>query len=165
MIGVNGYELALLYHSNYRWIALIALLILFVWTLLAHRKKAIYTTQALRINIVLTILITIQGLIGLALYSVSPIVQAFWTDISLYIKNRQVRFFGLEHIFMMSLGIILLWLNLIQSKKYLQQVGYFSRQLKMIIWILLIILTSIPWSFSPLTSRPNYRTYANPTGR
>lgn len=165
MIGIKGYELFLMYHSNYRWIAILALCILLIWTYIAKKQKATYTHKALKMNMLLSILISVQGIIGLVLYSISPIAQEFWTDISQYIKNRQVRFFGLEHIFMMSLGILLLWYNVWRSRLHLGSKIFFKKQLNLYIWIIIIMLTSVPWSFSPLTSRPNYRAYEHSFSR
>lgn len=159
MIGIKGYELLLMYHSNFRWIAILALCILFVWTYIAKKQDAVYTRKTLGFNILLTSIVTVQGILGLLLYSISPIAQAFWTDVSQYVKNRQVRFFGLEHIFMMSLGIILLWINIWRSQKHIGSIFFFKKQLNLYIWIILIMLSSVPWSFSPLTSRPNFRAY------
>lgn len=159
MNSIKAYELLLYFHSNYRWIAILALIVLFIWTYSAKKHQKTYTQKAFRINIQLTSIITIQGIIGLLLYSISPIAQAFWTDVSFYIKERQVRFFGLEHIFMMALGIILLWYNVWRSKMYIGSNNFFKKQLNLYIWIIMIMLSSVPWSFSPLTSRPNYRAY------
>lgn len=159
MVAIKGYELLLFYHSNYRWIAILALCILLIWTYIAQKRQTKYTQKALRINILLTSLITVQGILGLLLYSISPIAQAFWSDISVYIKERQVRFFGLEHIFMMSLGIILLWYHVWRSRKHIGSNIFFKKQLNLYIWVIMIMLSSVPWSFSPLTSRPNFRAY------
>jgi hypothetical protein len=73
--------------------------------------------------------------------------------------ERQIRFFGMEHITVMILAIVLIIIGSIKTKLQMDDTVKFKT---MIIWYsvaLLAILTSIPWSFSPLISRPNFRFF------
>ena len=147
----------LIFHSYYRWVVIVILIILFLWILYHKRKKTVFQSNHYCFLLVLTFLIDIQWLLGWMLYSESPIVQEFWKSVGVGIKDRQLRFFGLEHFTMMNLGVILLNYYVARSKYHIHQSSGFTYLYKRLIWIYLIILTSIPWSFSPLTHRPNFR--------
>lgn len=72
---------------------------------------------------------------------------------------RQIRFFGMEHITMMMIAITLITIGSAKAKRKTTDEAKFKT---MAIWFsiaLLLILSSIPWSFSPLTSRPLFRSF------
>jgi hypothetical protein len=73
--------------------------------------------------------------------------------------ERVIRFFGMEHITMMLIAIILITIGSAKAKRKTTDADKFKT---MAIWFtisLMIILSSIPWSFSPLTSRPLFRAF------
>ncbi len=101
----------------------------------------------------------IQLLLGIALYFVSPIVDYFLHNFGTAVHERVIRFFGMEHITMMLIGITVITIGSIKAKRQTTDREKFKT---MAIWFtvaLLIILSSIPWSFSPLISRPNFRGF------
>jgi len=101
----------------------------------------------------------VQLIIGLWLYFISPIVAYFLYNFSTAVHNRQVRFFGMEHVTMMLTGIILITIGSAKAKRKSTDQEKFRT---MAIWFtiaLLVILTSVPWSFSPLVSRPLFRSF------
>ncbi len=147
----------LLLHSYFRWVAIIALIYQMIWIYLGHRNQKPFTKSDQGILIILCMIFNIQLLLGWMLYLQSPLVAYFFKEIPKSIKLREVRFFGLEHVTMMSISIV--WMNIcsFQIKKHIDSKKGFSFLWKRYIWIGLFILASIPWSFSPLTSRPNWR--------
>lgn len=147
----------LLYHSYFRWVVLVVLVFEFCWIWYNKRSGSIFEKRDFLILIACTLLFNIQLLLGWLLYFNSAIVDSFWNNLSIGLKQRQVRFFGLEHMTMMSLAILLL--NYITFKCYylVDKSKTFSFLFRNFIWVVLIILSSVPWSFSPLTSRPNFR--------
>ncbi|WP_312139552.1 hypothetical protein [Sphingobacterium sp.] len=151
-----NYSHWLLYHSYYRWIVLIAMLIQIVWIYINHRNKTTLEIKHYQWLVLFCMLYNIQLVLGWMLYLTSPISNAFWDDLPATLKNRQLRFFGLEHMSMMTLGIVLMNTFTFLVKK---KVGTpaFTYLWKRYIFIYIIILASVPWSFSPLTSRPNFR--------
>ena len=147
----------IVYHSYYRWVVLLAMLIQIGWIFIEHKKKTIFTIHHFRFLLLFTLIVNIQLLIGWLLFLQSNIAQDFWKNVPQNIKNRQMRFFGLEHMSMMSLGIVLSNMYTFLAYKKRKQKEVFTYLLKRYLIIYLIILSSIPWSFSPLTSRPNFR--------
>jgi hypothetical protein len=99
----------------------------------------------------------IQLIIGLYLYSISPFPKYLFSNFPDAVHEREVRFFGIEHITMMLLAIILITIGSAKAKRKKIDEEKFKT---LFIWFgigLLIILSSIPWEFSPLTSRPSFR--------
>ncbi|WFB65130.1 hypothetical protein PZ892_07905 [Sphingobacterium sp. WM] len=150
------YHYLLILHSYFRWLVLFALLFQIVWIFINHRKNKVFSSKDYQILIGLTIIYDIQFFIGWVLYLNSPLVTAFWKDISIGIKTRQLRFFGLEHMSMMTLAVMIINIVTLLVKRKVGSNG-FTYLWKRYIWIGLMILTSIPWSFSPFTNRPNFR--------
>ncbi|HEY0244015.1 MAG TPA: hypothetical protein VGC01_00500 [Mucilaginibacter sp.] len=65
----------------------------------------------------------------------------------------------MEHIIMMLTAIIIITIGSAKAKRKPSAKEKFKT---MAIWYtvaLLIILSSVPWSFSPLISRPNFRPF------
>lgn len=153
------YTELLWFHSNFRWIALFALIYSFIVILVNKLKATIYSKSHFRTLVVICFILNIQLVLGILLFSESPIVSAFWQEVETTIKLRQTRFFGLEHPFMMVLGISLYNYFIYKSKKTINTTEGYQYLFKRLLFVLLILLTSIPWSFSPLTSRPNYRIF------
>ena len=101
----------------------------------------------------------VQLILGGWLYFISPIVDYFLHNLSTAMHERSIRFFGMEHITMMLIGITLITIGSAKAKRKTTDHEKFKT---MAIWFtiaLLIILSSIPWSFSPLISRPNFRGF------
>lgn len=99
----------------------------------------------------------IQLVLGLTLYFVSPIVNYFLHNFSTAVHERSIRFFGMEHITMMLIAITLVTIGSAKTKRQTTNEQKFKT---MTIWYTIafvIIILSIPWSFSPFTSRPNFR--------
>lgn len=147
----------IIYHSYYRWVVLLAMFLQIVWVFIHHKKRTIFTTKHLSILLLFTSILNIQLILGWLLFFHSALSQAFWSSLSVGIKHREMRFFGLEHVSMMSLGIILS--NIYTYMAYIKkgQEGVFTFLWKRYLIVYFIILSSIPWSFSPLTHRPNFR--------
>ncbi|WP_158993824.1 hypothetical protein [Mucilaginibacter sp. L196] len=101
----------------------------------------------------------IQLIVGLWLYIISPIVAYFLGHIKTAMQERAIRFFGIEHITMMLIGIILITLGSARAKRETTDKEKFKT---IAIWYTigaLVILSSVPWSFSPVVSRPNFRPF------
>ena len=101
----------------------------------------------------------IQLVLGIWLYLLSPIVSYFLHNFSTAVHERAIRFFGMEHITMMLIGITVITIGSAKAKRKTTDREKFKT---IAIWFtiaLLVILSSVPWSFSPLISRPNFRHF------
>jgi hypothetical protein len=153
------YPTVLALHSLVRWFVLTSLIFAIVracngWFL---KKKFSRFDNAVR-HWTATIA-HIQLVLGLLVYFVSPIINYFLHHYKDAVHERQVRFFGMEHSIMMITAIVIITIGSAKAKRQPTDHGKYKT---MSIWFtiaLLIILTSIPWVFSPLASRPYFRAF------
>ena len=151
------YGYLLIIHSYLRWIALGFLLFGLIFIFLKKSKKAIYTIKDYQLFKVIKNVFNLQFLVGILLLTQSPMVKAFWSQVSQAVKWREIRFFGLEHPFMMILGLLLLNVFTDKTKDKIGTDTAFNYLFVRYLIILFILFVSVPWSFSPFTARPNFR--------
>jgi len=153
------YAVLLALHSLVRWLVLISLLfaIYRAWHgWVTGRKFSRFD------NVVRTVTASAahtQLVLGIWLYIISPVVSVFLQHFKQMVHERQIRFFGMEHSTMMIIAIVVLTIGSAKAKRKTSDKEKFKT---MAIWFtiaLLIILFSIPWAFSPLVSRPWFRTF------
>ncbi len=104
-------------------------------------------------------ILQIQFCIGIVLYCISPIVRFFIANFKEAVHMREIRFFGMEHITMMVLAVGVISIG---AEKVSKAADDRTKFRIMALWFgigLFLILISIPWSFSPLTSRPSFRLF------
>ncbi len=153
------YPFLLALHSLIRWLVVIAIVVSLFTTWRGWLQSQTFTTRNRLIRTVTTAVSHIQGMIGIALYFISPVVQYFLHNFGNAVKLREIRFFGLEHSSMMLTGIILLTIGAYKSKRRPTDKEQFKT---LAIWYTIafvIMFFSIPWAFSPLTSRPYLRPF------
>ncbi|WP_419698840.1 hypothetical protein [Mucilaginibacter sp. NFX135] len=146
-------------HSLTRWLILISLLFTIYrayrgWLLNKPFSKLDNTVRYVTVTIA-----HIQLIFGLWLYFISPIVHYFLYNFNTAVHERQIRFFGMEHITVMLIGIVLITIGSAKAKRKATDKEKFRT---IAIWFsiaLLLILSSIPWAFSPLISRPYFRPF------
>lgn len=153
------YSYLLSLHSMMRWLVLASLLysLFRAWRGWKGKHRFTQTDNATR-HWTATIA-HIQLFLGLWLYSISPIITYFFESFKTAVHNRDVRFFGMEHSIMMILAVVLITIGSMKAKRKKEDEQKFKT---MFVWFgiaLLVILSSIPWSFSPLVSRPLWRGF------
>lgn len=101
-------------HSGIMWLVIIMLVVSVVISLINTMKKeeadSAYWYKFFRIT---KLLMYLQALLGIALMFVSPLVN-FGEG---FMKNEQLRFYGMEHPLMMLIAIGLVSMGLFFSKK------------------------------------------------
>ncbi|RZA02618.1 MAG: hypothetical protein EOP47_06165 [Sphingobacteriaceae bacterium] len=153
------YVTLLALHSLTRWLVLVSLLYAIINSYRGWLANKPWLKSDDIIRHTTATIAHIQLLLGIGLYFVSPIVNYFLHNFSTAVHERVIRFFGMEHITMMLVGITVITIGSIKAKRQTTDREKFKT---MAIWFtiaLLIILSSIPWSFSPLISRPNFRLF------
>src|ERR1700744_4022713 len=159
LVYANMYAFLLAFHSLIRWFVLASLLVAIYRGWRCWLGKPSFTLLDNRVRIVAAMFAHIQLVVGLCLYCISPIVQYFWQHPGDAMQIRGIRFFGMEHITMMLTAIGLITIGSMSAKRKTTDVAKFKT---MAIWFtiaLMVILSSIPWSFSPLISRPSFRPF------
>ncbi len=153
------YSYLLTLHSWVRWLLLFSLLASIIVSYTGWKQKRIFskTVDLLRHNT--ATIAHIQLILGLSLYFISPVVDYFLRNFEDAIHLREIRFFGMEHITVMFVAIIILSTGSLKAKRKKIDSEKFRT---MFVWYLIsfvLILSSIPWAFSPLISRPWFRFF------
>ena len=153
------YSFLIVTHSLFRWLVLLSLLFAIYRGYHGWATNKIFTPRENSIRNFAGTVTNIQFLIGLWLYFKSPMVDYFWDNFQNAIHERESRFFGMEHITMMFIAVAVINTGSSLVKQRLTDKAKFKT---MAIWFsvgLTIIFLSIPWQFSPFTSRPYFRIY------
>ena len=101
------------FHSGFRYIVFILVLIAIIQSLAGWLGKKPYTNGNRKMNLFAMISAHTQLLIGLILYFLSPLVQFA----SSTMKNNELRYWTVEHISMMIIAIVLITIGHSRSKK------------------------------------------------
>lgn len=88
----------------------------------------------------------------------SPMVNYFLKNFKDAVHMRDIRFFGMEHITMMVIAVTVITIGSLKVKRRNTDQEKFRTTLIWFLVAFVIIVLSIPWSFSPFTSRPLFRT-------
>jgi membrane protein DedA with SNARE-associated domain len=130
-------------HSGLRWVALG----LMIYALLnAFRKKETYEKSDRLLNMFTMVSLHIQLVLGLVLYFISSKVSF----VEGWMKSPSLRFYGMEHISLMIIAIILVTIGHGKAKRASESVKKHRTIALYYSIALLLILASIPWPFRNL---------------
>ena len=151
------YTLLIYCHSFVRWLVLVSL----VYSIYrAYKGYTLETSFGKTDNLIRHWTATIahvQLVLGMIIYTQSPVIKYFWRNFKESMNVIDIAFFGLIHIGLMLLAIILITIGSAFAKRKQTDKEKFKT---MLIWFsisLLIILIAIPWPFSPFANRPYFR--------
>ncbi len=153
------YSTLLALHSLTRWLVLISLLYSIYRAYNGWSSNRSFSNYDNALRHWTATIAHVQLTLGLLLYYISPVVGYFLTNFKEAVHEREIRFFGMEHSLMMLIGIIVITIGSVKTKRMPSDQEKFKTMAICFSIGLFIILTSIPWSFSPLVSRPNFRTF------
>lgn len=153
------YNGLLVSHSMFRWFVLLSLVIAIIVGIRGWITKRKFNKFDNSIRHWTATIAHIQLMLGIALYSISPIIRYFFENFKDAVKLREIRFFGMEHSLMMFLAISAITFGSYTAKRKVNDTAKFKT---MTIWFLIgliIILANIPWGFSFFVSRPYLRLF------
>lgn len=144
---MSTYSVTLFVHSYLRWVvlALAATVTLRAW--LAARGGREWSARDERWQVGLVAAVDLQFTLGLVLYLfLSPFSRAFLADIAHSIKEPTLRFFGLEHAFVMLPAVSLVHVVRVRSKR---KSGVARQRMVWILTgiVLVLMLIGQPWPF------------------
>lgn len=129
-------------HSGLRWLAL-ALLVFAIVNAILKLKSGKYEKGDKMLNLFAMVMLHIQILIGTILSFVTGKISY----VEGWMKNPQLRFFGLEHILLMVIAVTLITIGRKKAEKALEPA---KKHKTILIWytiVLVIIFIAIPWPF------------------
>ncbi len=153
------YSILLTLHSGVRWLVLVSLLLATIYAYRGWFKNKPFTRTDNTIRNIATSFAHIQILLGLCLYYISPITTYFLNNFKEAVHQREIRFFGMEHSSVMFIALVIITIGSGKVKRHSSDKQKFKI---MAIWFtigFILILSSIPWAFSPLVSRPYFRSF------
>ena len=153
------YTTILALHSLLRWLVVLSLLYAIFRSYAGWLGKKQFEKQDNMARVFAIIFSHIQLIIGLWLYFVSPLISYFLGNFKTAVHERQIRFFGMEHSIMMLLAVIVITIGGARAKRMPTDARKFKT---MAIWFtiaLVVILSSVPWPFSPMVARPYFRGF------
>lgn len=130
-------------HSGLRWLVLIGLILAIVNAIGKTNGARPFTAKDKRISLIALILTHIQLVIGFVLYFISPKVVFAASSMG----DRVLRFFLVEHISLMLIGITLITIGFSKSKRALTDSKKFKSILIFYLIGLILLLAGIPWPF------------------
>ena len=131
-------------HSGIRWIFLALLIYAVVNAFIKWRNGAAYTEGDRKAGLFTFIFSHIQLLLGLALYFLNDGGKVSFDN---PMANAVTRFFTVEHLSMMLIGIILISIGYSKAKRALDGTQKFKTTFIFFGIGLLLILSRIPWPF------------------
>ncbi|GAB3915439.1 cytochrome B [Mucilaginibacter boryungensis] len=139
------------FHSGFRYIVFILVLIAIIQSLAGWLGKKPYTNGNRKMNLFAMISAHTQLLIGLILYFLSPLVQFA----SSTMKNNELRYWTVEHISMMIIAIVLITIGHSRSKKAVAPEAKHRAIAIFYILATLVIVVAIIQSHRPLLGMTN----------
>lgn len=151
------YQTITFLHSTFRWLVLLSLLYSIFRAYKGYFSDKEFSKTDNSVRHWTATIAHIQLVLGITLYSQSPIIKYFWTHFSEAKESFDLLFFGLIHISLMLFSIILITIGSSISKRKPTDKEKFKTMLIYFTIALLIIFIAIPWPFSPLANRPYFR--------
>ena len=151
------YQSLTFFHSIIRWLVLASLLYAIFRGYKGYTSQLNFTKTDNAVRHWTATIAHIQLLIGIMLYTQSPIIKYFWHNFNEAIQNLDTLFFGLLHIILMLLAIIVITIGSALAKRKQNDKEKFKIMLVWFLISLIIIFIAIPWPFSPLANRPFFR--------
>ena len=140
------YSGTLLVHSSLRWIVIVLGLIVVLRALAGWFGGRPWTAGDEGASKWFIIVLNVQVLVGLLLYlGISPLTRAAFSDIGAAMGDRILRFWAVEHLFGMLIGVALIHTGRARASR--APAGPPRHRLTAIFVTLglLVILASIPW--------------------
>jgi len=140
------YQILLFTHSWLRWILLIMGLIVIIKSYIGWFGNKNYLKSDNTMSVALVSLFHIQLVLGLLLYLIfSPIIKSAFQDFGLAMKDSQLRYWAVEHIFIMILSVVVAQIGRIQIKKTHSNTGKYRSSAIYFTMAFILVLSRIPW--------------------
>jgi hypothetical protein len=144
------YSAFLLIHNYARWIVLIAGLVVIVRGIAGMTSRREWTAGDTAGVAWFTRALDVQFAIGLLLYVwLSPFIRDAWADMAATMRNAPLRFFAVEHITGMFIGVALAHVGKIRIGKAADATQKHKLAVIFFILAMVVILLSIPWPGMP----------------
>ena len=143
------YTFLIFLHSWLRWILLILGLIVIIRSYIGWFGDKSYLKSDNTMSVILVSIFHIQLVLGLLLYFVySPIVRSAFQDFGMAMKDSQLRYWAVEHIFIMIFSIVIAQVGRVKIKKAHSAINKHKNAAIYFTLAFILILSRIPWDQS-----------------
>jgi uncharacterized membrane protein len=132
-------------HNLMRWVILILAVLTLVKSFSGMSNKKAFTAGNRKTALFLMISADVQLLLGLLLYMMKGWMSSF--SQGGVMANAVSRFWAVEHIFGMIVGLVLIHLGFSAAKKNTDDATKFKKLFWFTLIALVVILATIPWPF------------------
>ena len=143
-------------HSLNRWLVVVLLLVALVGGIAGWMRGRQWTGRDDVTSRVLIAVLDLQLVLGIALYAISPIVRAGWSDLGATMGNRVLQFWTIEHAPTMILAVAIVHIGRVIARRADDDRRRFRVTTISVAVATLLILGGIPWPFLE-TGRPLLR--------
>jgi hypothetical protein len=151
------YAAVLLTHSWLRWAVILLALVAIVRAVTGASSRRPWSPADDRAGLLFTIVLDVQLLLGLLLYfALSPITQAALRDFGGAMAVSATRYWAVEHVFGMVVGVLLAHRGRARAKSIADPARRHKVAAIFFVLALVAILASIPWPGMP-NARPLLR--------
>lgn len=134
-------------HDGLRWLILVVFLVTLVKYFAGWLGGQSWKKSDNILGIVLTSLMDLQLLAGLALYFFfSPVIKIALSDFRGAMKDPDLRFYAIEHLSLMLIAVVLVHIGRAKSKKAVFNADKFKAGAIYFLFALLVIMAAIPWN-------------------
>lgn len=153
--GFFMYEMILFVHSWLRWAVTFFLLIVFLKSLSGWLKRTHFLKSDKIFGGILVGFTHLQLVVGLTLYfGLSPITNSAMNNMGFAMKNVTLRFWGVEHLAMMLLFVILIQTGRTLSKHAHNDLKKHKRMAIFTGIALVVLIAGMPWPNRKEIGRP-----------
>ena len=150
------YSAALVVHSWLRWIVLALAVAASVRSLAGHFGRRPWTAGDERLSLFLTIALDLQLLVGLSLYLfLSPFTTLAFNDFGAAMRDREMRFWAVEHLTLMLAAIVLVHVGRVVARR-VDPARRHTRHAIFVVLATLAMLAATPWP-GTANARPLFR--------
>ncbi|MBT1702784.1 hypothetical protein [Chryseosolibacter indicus] len=151
------YLTLLAFHSAFRWLVLLSLCVSIYQAFKGVRNNKLFSKNDNALRHWTATIAHIQLIIGILLYTQSPIVKYFYSNWHEAVNNIDMLFFSIIHFLLMICAIVVVTIGSASAKRKETDHEKFKTMLTWFSVALVLIIIAIPWPFSPLANRPYLR--------
>lgn len=139
------YEALLALHNLLRWVVLAAALWAVVRAISGWMSQQSWTSTDVTSGKVFTYSITLQLLVGLGLYALSPVTTSAFGNMAIAMQTRDIRFFVAEHLVYMVLAVVAAHIGSARARRATTDMARFKTATIFYGVSLVLIIVGIPW--------------------
>lgn len=151
------FQILTLLHSATRWLVLAGLIFSIIRAYKGMVSASRFSKADNSIRHWTATITHIQLMLGIILYTQSPLVKYFWQHFSVAVKNPDTLFFGLIHILLMLTAVVIVTIGSALAKRRTTDQHKYKTMFSWFLTALILILLAVPWPFYPFAARPLLR--------